>query len=83
MLRFPEEPVLTLHVKPVEDGVIIRLLNASDSVQEAIVGSGLLTIRQAVLCDALENPLEDIRVEQHKLRLSLESRRLMVLKVVV
>jgi hypothetical protein len=77
----PHSSILTLHVKPAEgqSGIIIRLLNASDEVQEAEIGSGLLPIVAARQCDLLERPLSALVVENGSVRLSLPPRRITTL----
>ncbi|MEZ4717867.1 MAG: hypothetical protein R2851_17530 [Caldilineaceae bacterium] len=49
LLHLPDGPVQTLHVKAAADGdgLIVRLLNASDATQEAAVGSALFAITGA------------------------------------
>jgi alpha-mannosidase len=86
LLRLPDHDtpyssILTLHVKPAESqsGIVIRLLNASDEVQEAEIGSGLLPIVAARQCDLLERPLSALIVENGSIRLSLPPRRITTL----
>jgi alpha-mannosidase len=83
LLRLPENlsprsPVLTLHVKPAErrTGVIVRLFNASDQVQPAEIGSGILRILGAQTCDLLETPRGLIEVQNGTVRLNLPARRM-------
>jgi len=73
----PQSPVLTLHVKPAWEGpgIVVRLLNASGSEQEVQIGSGLLRIRSAKLCDVLENPLEDLPAQDGAVRVQIAARR--------
>lgn len=82
-LRLPSEPVLTLHVKPSGDGrgLILRLLNASDQVVETAIGSGLLSIRQAVRCDLLEHPRERLAVSHGVAHLTLPGRGLACIRL--
>ena len=69
--------MLTLHVKPAWEGpgIVVRLLNASGSEQEVQIGSGLLRIRSAKLCDVLENPLEDLPAQDGAVRVQIAARR--------
>jgi alpha-mannosidase len=69
LLRLPEsrDPaagVFTLHVKPARhgNGIAIRLYNSATTPQTAQIGSGLLQITAAQLCDLAENPLEPLQV---------------------
>jgi alpha-mannosidase len=73
----PDSPVLTLHVKPAErgSGVIVRLFNASNQSQSAEIGSGLLRIINAQLCDLLETPQEPKMVQDGTVTLYLPPRR--------
>jgi alpha-mannosidase len=73
----PDSPILTMHIKPAErrPGVILRLFNASDQAQSAEIGSGLLRILSAQLCDLLETPQESIEVRNGTLTLNVPARR--------
>jgi alpha-mannosidase len=82
LLRLPqdissESPVLTLHIKAAErlPGVMVRLFNASDQDQPAEIGSGLLRILSAELCDLLEKPQGSIEVQNGTVRLNVPVRR--------
>jgi hypothetical protein len=83
LLELPENPVLTLRVKPADagDGLIVRLLNASDRATTARLGSGLLHIRAAERCDLLEHPLEPIPVVSGRLAIELPARWLVSVHV--
>lgn len=72
--------VLPVHVKPAtyEEGIIVRLLNTSDTPQTVSIGSGLLTIGQAKLCDLLENPLSDLAVTGGTVSVEVPARRVAV-----
>jgi alpha-mannosidase len=73
----PDSPILTLHVKPAQDrsGVIVRLLNAGDVEQQAELGSALLRIVKAQLCNLLEKPLQAVEVQAGRVNLNLLPRR--------
>jgi hypothetical protein len=73
----PDSPILTLHVKPAEHppGVIVRLLNASDTEQQARLGSGLVRILTAEVCDLVEQPLHEIEVRDGVVSLNIPPRR--------
>jgi alpha-mannosidase len=73
----PESPVLTLHIKAAErwPGLIVRLFNASDETQPAEIGSGLLRILSAQLCDLLETPQGSIEVQNETVTLNVPPRR--------
>jgi hypothetical protein len=78
LLALPEGPVTVLHVKPAYDGrgALVRLLNSSDEVQKAVIGSGLVQIGSAQHCDLLENVLADLPVEGGKVTLTLQPREM-------
>jgi alpha-mannosidase len=78
LMELPADPVLTLRIKPTSegDGLIVRLLNASNQPTTARVGSGLLHIRAAERCDLLEHPLEPIPVEAGGFAIDLPARSL-------
>jgi alpha-mannosidase len=76
LLQLPQPPVVVLHVKPAYDGsgALVRLLNASDTAQNATIGSGLVQIGSAVRCDLLENELGPLEVENGAVQLTLQPR---------
>ena len=81
LLRLPETTapdagVLTLHVKPAErsPGVVVRLLNASDQAQTAVVASGALRIVSGQACDLLEQPATDLTIESGAVSVELPPR---------
>lgn len=82
-LQLPAAPLLTLHVKPAADGqgVIVRLLNASDQAQTAVIGSGLARIRRAQQCDLFETAVADLAVVDGRCSLSLAARRVAVVRL--
>jgi alpha-mannosidase len=82
-LELPDAPVLTLRVKPADvgDGLIVRLLNASDRAATARLGSGLLRIRAAERCDLLDHPLEPIPVVSGNLTIELPARGLVSVRL--
>jgi alpha-mannosidase len=82
LLRLPENvspksPVLTLHIKAAEHrpGVIVRLFNTSDQSRTAEIGSGLLRILSAQMCDLLEKPQESIEVQNGTVTFNVPARR--------
>jgi alpha-mannosidase len=83
LLELPDDPVLTLRAKPADvgDGLIVRLLNASDGVTTARLGSGLLHVRAAERCDLLEHRLEQIPVEAGSFVIELPARGLCSVRV--
>jgi alpha-mannosidase len=90
LLRLPESistdsPVLTLHVKPAKHmpGLIARLINASDQVQKAEIGSGLLRILSAQTCDLLERPQKAVKVQNGSISLEIPPRRIETLHLLV
>ena len=79
----PQPPVLTLHVKPADDGdgVIVRLLNASDQPQRATVGSAIMQIVSAAACDLFGVPQVDLIVSDGQVMVELQPRQVQVLKL--
>jgi hypothetical protein len=75
LLTLPLPPVITLRVKPAGDGVLVRLLNASDSAQTATVGSGLVKITAAQRCDLLEQPVGALPVTDGAATIELAPRQ--------
>ena len=80
LLTLPEAPILTIHVKAAEDasGIVVRLLNASDSPQTARIGSGLLTITESQACDLLEAKQSELSVANGTVSLDIPARRIAV-----
>ncbi len=76
-------PVLTLHVKPSADQgeVVVRLLNTSDEEQLVEVGSGLLRIIRAQVCDIVETPLSAVDVSEGIVRLYMPARRVATIQL--
>jgi hypothetical protein len=83
LLRLPQPPILVLHVKPGDGGIVIRLLNTSDSVQTAVIASGLIQIASARLCDLMEEPQAAITVSDGRLSVELPPRQISVLHIEV
>jgi alpha-mannosidase len=81
LLRLPDSPVLTLHIKRAEDGLIVRLLNASDSSQTAVIQSRLLRIQSAFRCDLLEDADEVLAVADGAVSLEIAARRVAVVRL--
>ena len=82
LLNLPDAPIEVLHIKQAEDnnGLIIRLLNASDTEQIATVSSNLLTIVSANVCDLLEHDLDDLVVSNGTIQVKISKRGLMVIR---
>jgi hypothetical protein len=90
LLRLPEsldptQPIFTLHIKParVGSGLVARLYNASDAPQQAHIGSGLLTIHDAQLCDSSENPTQALTVVKGDLVVDLPARQVTTILLTV
>jgi alpha-mannosidase len=81
LLTLPQAPIAVLHIKSAQDnnGLIVRLLNASDTTQAATLQSGLLQIISASQCDLLEKPLDIIAVSDGRISVNIEARRIAVL----
>ena len=76
LLQLPASPILTLRIKPdsASEGLIIRLLNASEESVEAWIMPGLLSIVWAERCDLLEQPVAPIGVLAGCVRLEMPPR---------
>ena len=90
LLRLPgngqdASPVLTLHVKPAQDGsgLIVRLLNASDAEQTAVIGSAQLQITAAQRCNLLEQPLHRLSIQEEQVEFALSPRELVVVHLMI
>ncbi|HEU5088246.1 MAG TPA: glycosyl hydrolase-related protein, partial [Roseiflexaceae bacterium] len=85
LLELPSDPILVTHVKPaaIRPYLIVRLLNASDESQRVELGSALLEIGAAWLCDLLETPLRTLVVHDGKVHLELEARRFATVRLLV
>jgi alpha-mannosidase len=73
--------VLTLHVKPSPEGTVVRLLNTSDSPQQATIRAGLLSFQSAQRCDLFEQPEAELAVTQNQLSLELAPRQVVTVKL--
>jgi alpha-mannosidase len=81
LLMLPQPPVLTLHLQPASDnGVLVRLHNASDLQQNATLGSALLTITAAQRCDLFGQLQDDLPVMQGAVRVDLAPRQTLTLR---
>lgn len=82
LLNLPDGPVQVLHIKQADDGngIIVRLLNASDEQQTAQVSSELLTLRSASVCDLLEHDLNDLTVSNGSVQITLSARELAAIR---
>lgn len=82
LLDLPESPVFTLHVLPDgQGGVLIRLLNASDSPQHAVIGSQLLKIVAANICDVFGQATGELSVTNGVVSVEIEARRVCVVRL--
>lgn len=79
LLDLPTEPIQTLHLSHTESGIMVRLLNASDTPQTAVVGSALLKIMKAACCDLLGTQIEALEVTAGKTTVMIKARRFAVL----
>ena len=82
-LRLPEPPVLTLHIWPDDDGLCLRLLNASDAPIIARVASDVLRITAASRCDLFGSPRESVQVKDGVVAVMIDPRRIAVLRLAV
>ena len=82
LLELPQLPVLTLHSLPnKEGGIVVRLLNASDSKQQAVVGSKFLNIQAAQSCDLFGQPTGPLAVSDGTVTIEIEPRRIRVIRL--
>ncbi len=82
LLDLPEGPIQVLHVKRAEDGegLIIRLLNASDTQQTSTISSGLLNIQAASTCDLLEHEIDQLPVDDGRMQFDIPPRGLLTVR---
>jgi alpha-mannosidase len=82
LLNLPDAPTEVLHIKQATDGngLIIRLLNASDDEQTATISSNLLTIVAANICDLVEHDLDALEVTDGAIQVTIPKRGLMVIR---
>ena len=68
--------VVVMHVKPdlEERKVIVRMLNTGDTLQEAVIGFGIVRVTGAELLDVLDNPISQLEVHKGKVKIGLEPR---------
>jgi alpha-mannosidase len=83
LLTFPDAPVLTLHVKADDGAMLVRLLNASDTEQTATIQSNLLRIHKAAFCDALQQPLNVLKVRGGNVSVTIPARRVVMVRLEV
>ena len=82
----PGSPVVTLHVKPARkgEGVVVRMYNTSEAEQPVRIGSGLLKITAAELCDLFDNPLDGkLKVRDGEVTVTAPGRRVTCLRLTV
>lgn len=85
LLNMPDAPIIVMHIKQADDdtGVIVRLVNASDSIQTATLSSNLLQIQSAELCDLTEAVHSNIDVVNGSVSMEIESRHFAIVKLVL
>ncbi|MCS7220843.1 MAG: hypothetical protein RML36_13910 [Anaerolineae bacterium] len=85
LLRLPQPPVMVLSLRPVADGgIAVRLLNASDIPQRAEIGSALLHIVDATLCDLFDQPSGgEATLHDGTVVVEMDPRQIVVLKLQV
>ncbi len=83
LLALPAEPILTLHVRAgAEPGtLLLRLWNASDTPQAAVIGSGLLRVQAAHQCDLFDQPQAALAVTDGAVRCTLPPRQVCVVQL--
>ena len=89
LLKLPDLPVLTLHALPGvwsgagKDGILLRFMNASDEAQAATVGSGILQIAGATLCDAMGAVQSKLRVRKGEVQFTIPARDQVTVRLVI
>jgi len=80
LLALPRNPILTLHVRAgaEPDTVLLRLWNASDAPQAAVIGSGLLRVQAAQQCDLFDQPQAELSVIDGTAHCTLPPRQVVV-----
>lgn len=73
--------MLVTHLKAEGTAILVTLQNASDEAQTAVLGSGLLGIRRAWMCDCFGNRQLAIDVQHGALALDLPFRHAMTLRL--
>ncbi len=88
LLRLPEPPVTVLHLLPsswagadAQEGILLRMVNASDVAQKAVVGSGILRIDAAVRCDIFGSAENELEVKNGAVSFEVPPRGLAVLRL--
>jgi len=82
LLNLPDDPIQVMHIKQADDnnGLIMRLINTSDEEQMATIGSNLLTITSATLCDLLEVNGDDLTVTDGTIEVTLPKRGMVAIR---
>jgi alpha-mannosidase len=86
LLHLPDEPnILTLHIKPARDGegIVVRLLNAGDREETAVIQSAQLQIQSAQKCNLLEEFECDLAVDDGSVSLKLVPRTIAVVQLII
>ncbi len=90
LLCLPEQndsgsQVVTLHIKPARqgEGVVVRLYNTAEKEQSAKIGSGMLKIEEATLCDMHENPTGVLEVTEGEVIIKAQGRRVTCVRLSV
>lgn len=80
LLNLPQPPIQTLSMRRSADhGILVTLMNSSDYSLTTVLASGLLKIRSASICDLFGNRIENLRVDNGKLEVSITARRIITL----
>lgn len=80
LLKLPEPPILTQHILPAawsgaeEEGIILRLINASDTNRTVTVGSGIIQITAAALCNGTGTTGYELPVKNGRVQLAMDPR---------
>jgi alpha-mannosidase len=77
LLRLPHPPILTPQIKPnsTGNGVLVRLHNASSDERTAQIGSGLLKITGAQMCDLFGEATGELTVNGGSISIVVPARR--------
>jgi len=82
LLQLPEPPVLVLSLhRTLNDGSLLALFNASDSLQAARISDGLIKIQSAQLCDLFGNQTEKLKVIDGATEIMIKPRQTVIIKL--
>lgn len=82
LLTLPQPPILVLSLlKSAENTVLVRVLNASDTLQTGLIGSGILRIQTAEQCDLFGTVEQSLSVMEGSVQITLQPRQISVYRL--